>query len=36
MIDPANEPSIWVAKRCGYRLRSEAQYRGSKTLIFER
>lgn len=36
MIDPANEPSIWVAKRCGYRLRGEGQYRGSKTLIFER
>ena len=36
LIDPANQPSIWVAKRCGYRLSREAQYKGSKTLIFER
>jgi RimJ/RimL family protein N-acetyltransferase len=36
MIDPANAPSITLAKRCGYSLRGDAQFRGSKTLIFER
>ncbi|HEX8483963.1 GNAT family N-acetyltransferase [Sphingomonas sp.] len=36
IIDPANAPSIRLAERLGHRLVTEATYRDTPTLLFER
>ncbi|MDR3511804.1 MAG: GNAT family N-acetyltransferase [Caulobacteraceae bacterium] len=36
LIDPHNAASIRVAEKCGFRLRTEALYRGHATLVFGR
>lgn len=36
IIDPANAPSIRLAERLGYRLRTEGTYRDAPILIFDR
>ena len=36
IIDPANAPSIRLAERLGYRLRTQGTYRDAPILIFER
>ena len=36
LIDPANQPSIRLAERCGYRLRQRGTFKGEPTLIFDR
>ena len=36
LIDPANQPSIRVAEKCGYAPAGETQYKGGPTLILTR
>jgi RimJ/RimL family protein N-acetyltransferase len=36
IISPDNEPSIRLARRCGFTLLHRASYRGEPTLVFER
>ena len=36
IIDPANAPSIRLAERLGYRLRTQGRYRDAPILIFDR
>ena len=36
IIDPANDPSIRVAERCGFNSREDAVYKGEPILLFRR